>query len=614
MLTIELLGRPTVRSTEHDPLPPRDRKTWALLAYLLLTDGSSSRQRLADLLFPEANDPLAAVRWSLGQVRRLVGEQVELGGDPVRLRLPEPSSVDLDVLARGGWREAVTLPLEGELLEGMTFDSAPAFELWLSGARRRLRVTAAAVLREAALATLAHDPEQSVLLAERTIEIDPYDENHHVLLIRALASAGRGVAAAEHAEECTRFLQHELGVEPTAAVRDALATVPAASPWTSTSASVLAQLEAGEAAVAAGSWSAGIDHLRQAVAQARRLSDARLLGRCLVALGGALVHAARGHDEEGAASLHEGGELAEGVGDHQRAALAWRELAWVEFLRARHDRAHRWLARATSAAGGDTTEAAWIAMIAGACHTDVGDYSRAERELEAAVQLAATADPSAVAMSFLGRLFLLRGELEPAADMLRSSVDTARNAGSTSFIPWPEALLAEVHLRRGDVAAATAMSEHAFSMGRQLGDPCWESIGARGLGRAAIRSGDLDRGIALLEEAPVMCRRLPDSYLWVEAYGLEALCDVAVEHDLPSSARWIAELERLASRAGFRELTALALYHRARRHEPGAAEAASATADGIDNDDLKRRVTHLAPARRSPAAPTAPQDPRGGPS
>lgn len=593
MLTIKLLGRPTVRRGDQDAPSPRDRKTWALLAYLLLRDGSSSRQRLADLLFPEANDPLAGVRWSLAQLRRLLGDEVALEGDPVRLHLPEPSVVDLDVLAHGGWREAVALPLERELLEGLTFDSAPAFELWVSGARRRLRVTAAAVLHEAALATLAQDPDQAVLLAERTIDIDPYDENHHVLLIRALATAGRGIGAAEHAAEFTRFLQHELGVEPTGAVRDALATAPAASPWTSTSASVLAQLEAGEAAVGAGSWSAGIVHLRQAVAQARRISDEQLLGRCLVALGSALVHAARGHDEEGAASLHEGGDLAERVGDDQRAALAWRELAWVEFLRARHDRAHRWLTRAAAAAGGDPVETAWIAMIAGASHTDVGDYRQAARDLETAVELAAAAGPSAFAMSFLGRLHLLRGELDEAGDVLQASVGTARQNGATSFIPWPESLLAEVLLRRGDVTSASAMWEHAFTMGRQLGDPCWESMGARGLGLVAIRSGDLDRGIALLEQAPVMCRRLPDSYLWIEAYGLEALCDVAVGNELPSSSRWIAELERLAARGGFKELTALALYHRARRHEAGAIEAAHATADSIENAALKQRVAEL---------------------
>lgn len=51
--------------------------------------------------------------------------------------------------------------------------------------------------------------------------------------------------------------------------------------------------------------------------------------------------------------------------------------------------------------------------------------------------------------------------------------------------------------------------------------------------------------------------------MWIEAYGLKAQCDVAVENG------------------------------RARRYEPGATEEAFATADGIDNNALRRRVAEL---------------------
>lgn len=593
MLAIELLGSPRVRWGDGQVRTPRDRKTWGLLAYLVLTERPPTRQRLGELLFPQANDPLAGVRWNLAQLRQLLGETAAVEDDPVRLLLPSACTVDVNVLMHGRWSEAVKLPLERDLLEGSTFDSAPAFELWLTGARRRIRATAASVLHEAALATLAHDPSDAVAVAQRLIDVDPYDENHHVLLIRALTAAGRRGEAGEHAEECARFLKRELGVQPTGAIRDALATPPATPIWTATRGSVLAQLEAGEAAVAAGSWSAGIDHLRQAVAGVRRVGDDRMLARCLVALGGALVHAARGHDEEGAASLHEGSELAEACGELALAATAWRELAWIEFLRARHDRALLWLERASGAAGDDPLENAWIDLIAGASRTDLGDYPSAEANLLSAVDTADSAQlagPAAFALSFLGRLYLLRGELDDAERALRRSVDEARDMGWTSMVPWPESLLAEVLLRRGDLQSASEMFHHAFTMGRRLGDPCWESMGARGLGLVAVRSGDLDRGVDLLERAPVMCRRLPDSYLWIEAYALEALCDVAVEHDLPSSSRWIAELERLATRGRFHELAALALHHRSRRHEPGAAEAARATAENIANSALHRQL------------------------
>lgn len=62
VLHIRLLGRPRA-DVDGRPVPgPRGRKTWALLAVLLLADQPSSRRSLANLLFPEAGDPLGALR------------------------------------------------------------------------------------------------------------------------------------------------------------------------------------------------------------------------------------------------------------------------------------------------------------------------------------------------------------------------------------------------------------------------------------------------------------------------------------------------------------------------------------------------------------------------
>ena len=587
VLSVRLLGPPVVRLGDGDAPAPRDRKTWGVLAYLLLSEHRPPRQRLAELLFPEANDPLGAVRWVLASVRRLLGGEAEIEGDPVELRRPSAMVVDVDVVTRGRWNEAVSLPnVDRELLEGVTFDAVPAFDLWLTGERRRLRAASAAVLREAALASLARDADRAVAYAERLVALDPYDENHHVVLVQALMTAGRVDEAARRVDGCTALFEAELGTRPTGALRDALATRPAESGWGVTGASVRAQLEAAESAVAAGSWAEGINLFRRAERDARSLEVPSLRARCLVSLGSALVHAARGHDEEGAASLHDGGELAAQAGEPSLAATAWRELAYVELLRARYDRARRWLDRAATAAGDEPTESAWIGLISGAVRTDTGDYAAALDDLTAAVETADRAGlmaPAAFARSFLGRLHLLRGELDSAADVLNRSIQQARDAAWTSLVPWPESLLAEVELRRGDLARAEELFEHAFAMGRQLGDPCWESMGARGLGLVTERRGDIERALPMLEDAPRFCRRLPDAYLWVEAYGLDALCAVAVARGLPSAARWIEELEALAARAGFRELAVRALLYRCRLGDAAALDAARAAADGIEN-------------------------------
>src|SRR5664279_3692011 len=55
MLTIRLLGAPGI---ERDGLPlrsPRGRKSWALLAYLLLAERPPNRRYLAEMLFSDAD-------------------------------------------------------------------------------------------------------------------------------------------------------------------------------------------------------------------------------------------------------------------------------------------------------------------------------------------------------------------------------------------------------------------------------------------------------------------------------------------------------------------------------------------------------------------------------
>jgi hypothetical protein len=60
----------------------------------------------------------------------------------------------------------------------------------------------------------------------------------------------------------------------------------------------------------------------------------------------------------------------------------------------------------------------------------------------------------------------------------------------------------------------------------------------------------MPRALELLDEAPRRCRRLPDTYLWVEAYCLDALCAVACAHGAASTRQWIDELDTITSRSG----------------------------------------------------------------
>src|SRR5690349_17673658 len=73
MLTVRLLGRPGLSRDDRPLPPPRGRKAWALLGYLLLTGRPVARQRLAELFFADARDPLGALRWTLAELRRSLG-------------------------------------------------------------------------------------------------------------------------------------------------------------------------------------------------------------------------------------------------------------------------------------------------------------------------------------------------------------------------------------------------------------------------------------------------------------------------------------------------------------------------------------------------------------
>jgi DNA-binding SARP family transcriptional activator len=97
-LTIRLLGPPAIERDGGPAPPPRGRKAWALLAYLLLADRPPGRRHLADLLFADADDPLGALRWTLAQLRRTLGAPELFGGDPVATGLADGMQADVHAL------------------------------------------------------------------------------------------------------------------------------------------------------------------------------------------------------------------------------------------------------------------------------------------------------------------------------------------------------------------------------------------------------------------------------------------------------------------------------------------------------------------------------------
>jgi DNA-binding SARP family transcriptional activator len=590
-VTIQLLGRPRVVPRSGEPYQCRSRKSWALLTYLLLSERPPTRSQLASMLFAEADDPVRALRWGLSEIRRALGDEGSVDGDPVVLQLPPGAVVDVDVVGRGAWADAVALPgLGAELLEGMTVRGAATFDSWLLSAQRHVAAASEAILHEAALGCMAGGAlDAAIGYAVRAAAMSPLDENHQALLIRLYRLSGDDDAATKQLVACTKLLDNELGVAPGPAVAAAMRAKIYRRDEIVDESAIEALVEAGVAAVSAGAIEAGAASLRTAVRLADNAGATQLRLRSRLVLAETLIHSLRGLDQEGLGVLFEADGIAMAHDLPDLAAQARAELGYVDFLRARYDRAEVWLTDSQALAPGSTSIRAKATAYLGSVDSDRADYPRAIARLNQAVTSAVEVNEprrQAFALSMLGRVSLLRGDLDAAVQQLDSSIELAERDHWLSFLPWPQALRGEVQLARGDKVAAADLLQQAFARACQLGDPCWEGVSARGLALVAEATGEPERAFALLADARSRCNRMPDPYVWLDGYILDAQCTLGVRHGHAQVRIWVDSLRELASRAGMRELTIRSLLHGAALGVAVDYEAAARLAADVDNPAL----------------------------
>jgi DNA-binding SARP family transcriptional activator len=599
-LAIHLLGRPHVERDGESMATPRGHKAWGLLAYFLLSRvRNPSREQLAELLFTGADDPLGSLRWNVAELRRALGSATLPHGS-TELALPPGTYVDVDALTRATSQEAVAIPgLGRELLEGMQFGNSPAFETWLLIERRRLVGAAEAALHEAALDRLAAGEAQAAVgLAARLVELNPYDENFQELLIRSYAEAGDRDAANRQVSACLELFRAERGTAPGAAVfRAAEATPPApiAAAGVAGPQGARARLEAGRSAINAGSFDPGVRSLARAAAEAKACGAHELEAEAWLALGTALVHSARGRDEEGADALLRGAALAEAHALGDLAAAAHRELAYVDILQARYARCAQRLERAVTLADSDEERAGVEAML-GLAAADTGAHERALVHLRRSAELAEGAgslQQAAFSLSFVGRSHFLREELDSARAALERSLALARESKWLAFEPWPESWLAEADLATGQLPAGRERFEHAWALASELGDPCWEGAAGQGLGRIACQEGRVSIGIRLLEEARRRAASFSDTYVWIEAYALAELAAAAVAAGHRRAREWVEDLISLTARTGMRELAVRAYLLRAELGDRSALDSAAILVAEVENPALALRIEGL---------------------
>ena len=598
---IHLLGAPWIEVDRERSAGPRGWKAWALLAYLILTNAPVPRERLAELLFADADDPLGALRWNLAELRRSLRPALEVGGDPVVLALPADAFVDVHALGSATWVEAVQVAALGQdLLEGIDVQAGAAFETWLRAERRHAASISAAVLREAATARLAMGwPDQALALATRLVALDEFDEEANILMIRTYLAIGAEQRAREHLESAAARIRDELGTEPSPALMLAIDNasqfaLPSQS-WVQGSAAAESLITAGDAAVSAGVFDAGLEILRRAVVVAREAGDAELEARALIVLGTAFVHSGRGRGSEGATALHAGLQIAERLSADGLVSEASRELGYLDMKQAHYERAAAWLERAVGSAPDRGSIAAAVA-IQGVVTADRGMTAGGAVLLAESRDIAAELDKprlEAWSLAFLARGHLLRDEPDEARACATRSVELSRSAGWITFLPHPQSLLATADLALGDIERASAAFESAFALGCQMADPCWEGLAARGIGLVHHARGRIDEAIAWLDDARTRCIRIPDAYLWVHAYCLDALCSVAIEAGARQASEWVNDLELVAARTGMNEMVVRAQLHRAALGDDRAVATARLFADRIDNPAVLERLATM---------------------
>lgn len=242
IMELRLLGGIHIISDGRSLTEDLSKKAQALICYLAVTGRPQGRDILAGLLwsdFPERR-ARANLRDTLSDLRRVVGDHLAIDqhtvtfvADPAqtwmdtsifqsyieqaRLRLrksPSPAMLPAEIVDQ--IEEAVQL-YRGEFLSGFYVHRAAVFEEWLAGRRESLRQLAVEAIQIlATYYTCTGNYLAGLAQANSLLQLDPWREEGHRLLMRLLALNGQQSAALKQYETCRQVLMAELNIGPAA--------------------------------------------------------------------------------------------------------------------------------------------------------------------------------------------------------------------------------------------------------------------------------------------------------------------------------------------------------------------------------------------------------------
>lgn len=222
MLKFHLLGHPHIT---HDDQPVTDfasEKEMLLFCYLACHPGEHSRSQLAGLLWSEMSEERARANLSTAiyNLRQLCPAALDVTRKTVALNPEQPVWLDTTFLQNAIPGDSATQAeaiahYRGLFLEGIYPPDAPELDAWLQQERERWRLVALTVLEQLSHGqTRAGQWDEAIATLRRLLDLEPWREESHRLLMRLLASQGQFNAALVQYETCQSLLLTELGVEP----------------------------------------------------------------------------------------------------------------------------------------------------------------------------------------------------------------------------------------------------------------------------------------------------------------------------------------------------------------------------------------------------------------
>jgi len=204
-------------------------KVRALLAYLAIeADRPHAREALAGLLWPDYpnRSALTNLRSALANLRQVIGDRqadppfLNITRHTIQFNLASDCALDVSTLRDlphmpAAQLERAVRTYRGTFLEGFSLVDSPAFEEWVLVIREQIKREVLGALRRLAAHFEAQgEYDLAANYGRRALALEPWDEEAHRQVMRALALDGQRSLALAQFEACRKLLEQELGVEP----------------------------------------------------------------------------------------------------------------------------------------------------------------------------------------------------------------------------------------------------------------------------------------------------------------------------------------------------------------------------------------------------------------